>query len=40
MNILVEIVGDINSTYPDLCIYDKEDQINPFMEITITDDDK
>ena len=38
INILFETVGDINSTYPYLCIYDKKDQINPFMEIAITND--
>ncbi|CAI1728612.1 hypothetical protein [Serratia fonticola] len=37
-DLVFEKVGDINATYPYLCVYDKEDSINPFMEIAVTDD--
>ena len=37
-NLVFEKVGDINATYPYLCIYDEHDRLNPFMEIAITDD--
>ncbi|QTD45630.1 hypothetical protein [Ottowia testudinis] len=37
-NLIFEKVGDINSTYPYLCVYDLEDQANPFMEIGVTDE--
>lgn len=36
--LVFEMVGDINSTYPYLCVYDEEDRINPFMEIGVTDE--
>lgn len=38
LNLIFEKVGDINSTYPYLCVYDNEDRINPFMEIAVTDE--
>lgn len=37
-DLVFEKVGDINSTYPYLCVYDREDRINPFMEIGVTDE--
>jgi len=36
--LVFEKVGDINTTYPYLCVYDEHDRINPFMEIGVTDD--
>ena len=36
--LIFEKVGDINATYPYLCVYDEHDRLNPFMEISITDD--
>jgi len=36
--LVFEKVGDINTTYPYLCVYDEHDRTNPFMEICITDD--
>jgi len=33
-----EKVGDINTTYPYLYVYDECDHLNPFMGISITDD--
>ncbi|WP_314190805.1 hypothetical protein [Yersinia massiliensis] len=36
--LIFEKVGDINSTYPYLCVYDEIDRLDPFMEISITDD--
>ena len=38
--LIFEKVGDINSTYSYLCVYEEDDKINPFMEISITDDKK
>ncbi len=31
-----EKVGDINSEYPYLCVYSESDELNPFMEICIS----
>jgi hypothetical protein len=36
--LVFEKVGDINTTYPYLCVYDEYDRLNPFMEISVTDD--
>ncbi|MCL2459658.1 MAG: hypothetical protein FWF12_12465 [Betaproteobacteria bacterium] len=36
--LVFEKVGDINATYPYLCVYDEHDRLNPFMEIGVTDD--
>ena len=36
--LVFEKVGDINATYPYLCVYDEHDRFNPFMEIGVTDD--
>lgn len=36
--LIFEKVGDVNATYPYLCIYDENDRVNPFMEIAVTDD--
>ena len=38
LNLIFEKVGDVNSNYPYLCVYDNEDRINPFMEIAVTDE--
>ncbi|MFT3777551.1 MAG: hypothetical protein QM772_04595 [Ottowia sp.] len=35
-----EKVGDVDSKYPYLCIYNACDDLNPFMEIGVTDDGK
>lgn len=35
--LIFEKVGDVNATYPYLCIYDENDRVNPFMEIAVTD---
>lgn len=36
-SLIFEKVGDINSTYAYLCVYDAVDKKNPFMEIAVTD---
>ncbi len=36
--LIFEKVGDINSMYPYLCVYEESDTTNPFMEISVTDD--
>jgi hypothetical protein len=36
--LVFEKVGDINTTYPYLYVYDEYDRLNPFMGISITDD--
>jgi hypothetical protein len=36
--LIFEKVGDINAAYPYLCVYDEHDRLNPFMEISVTDD--
>lgn len=36
--LVFEKVGDVNATYPYLCVYDEYDRLNPFMEIGIADD--
>ncbi|WP_147476963.1 hypothetical protein [Vandammella animalimorsus] len=36
-NLRFEKVGDVDSEYPYLCVYLKDDEINPFMEISIND---
>jgi hypothetical protein len=38
--LVFEKVGDINTTYPYLCVYDEHDRLNPFMDIGISDDKK
>lgn len=38
LNVVFEKVGDVNSVYPYLCVYSKEDQVNPFMEIAVTEE--
>ena len=35
--LIFEQVGDINSTYPYLCVYVSSDKTNPFMEISVND---
>jgi uncharacterized Zn ribbon protein len=35
-----EKVGDINATYPYLCVYNEQDSVNPFMEIAVTDENE
>jgi hypothetical protein len=35
--LIFEKVGDINSTYPYLCVYVSDDKTNPFMEISVND---
>jgi len=36
--LVFEKVGDVNTTYPYLYVYDECDHLNPFMGISITDD--
>ncbi|MBC3908012.1 hypothetical protein [Undibacterium umbellatum] len=36
--LIFETVGDVNSTYAYLCVYQESDKINPFMEISLTED--
>jgi hypothetical protein len=36
--LVFEKVGDINTAYPYLYVYDECDHLNPFMGISITDD--
>lgn len=35
--LIFEKVGDVNSTYPYLCVYVNDDKTNPFMEISVND---
>jgi hypothetical protein len=36
-DLIFEKVGDVNSTYPYLCVYLSADKLNPFMEISVND---